>query len=128
MDKQTCRKLAEIIKNEDVLDMLKNAKNCIKDWTVASRLNPAMSKGYAYKAYPKLLKRLIKSVQTWMDAPHPRSTPPKKFGNAYNLVFHNLFCKTYAEYQSLIGGGMFPETSIDAKKFLEDYFKIDLTI
>ena len=25
-------------------------------------------------------------------------------------------------------GGMFPETAIDTKKFLEDYFKIDLTI
>ena len=31
-----------------MLDMLKNAKSGIKDWTVASRLNPAMSKGYMW--------------------------------------------------------------------------------
>lgn len=81
-----------------------------------------------YKQYPKLLKQLIKSAQIWMDAPHKRSTSVKKFGNAYNLVFHNLFCDSYEQYQLFIGGGMFPETAIDAKKFLEDYFKINLTL
>ncbi len=81
-----------------------------------------------YKEYPKLLKQLIKSAQKWMDAPHPRSTSVAKFGNAYNLVFHNLFCKSYAEFENLIGGGLFPETAINTKVFLEDYFKIDLTI
>lgn len=63
-----------------------------------------------------------------MDAPHPRSTSVAKFGNAYGLVFHNLFCKSYAEFENLISGGLFPEIAIDAKKFLEDYFKIDLTL
>ena len=81
-----------------------------------------------YKKYPKLLKRLVKSAQIWMDAPHPRSTSLENFGNAYNLVFHNLFCKSYEEFQLLISGGLFPETAIDAKSFMEDYFKIDLTI
>lgn len=48
MDRATCKKLAEIIKNEDILEMFKTAKANIKDWTVASRLNPAMSKGVAW--------------------------------------------------------------------------------
>ena len=60
--------------------------------------------------------------------PHKRATSIEKFGNAYNLVFHNLFCKSYEEFENLISGGMFPETAIDAKSFMEDYFKIDLTI
>lgn len=81
-----------------------------------------------YRKYPKHLKQLVKSAQIWMDAPHPRSTSPEKFGNAYNLVFHNLFCKNYKEFELVIHGGIFPELAIDAKSFMENYFGIDLTI
>jgi len=48
MNKATCKKLAEVIKNEDILEMLKTAKECITDWTVTSRLNPSLSKGTAW--------------------------------------------------------------------------------
>lgn len=77
--------------------------------------------------YPKFLKRLIAVAQEYLDT-HPHVNAVKKFGNAYNLVFQNLFCESYEQFANLIGGGMFPETAIDAKAFLEDYFKIDLTI
>lgn len=77
--------------------------------------------------YPKFLKRLIVSVQIFIDS-HPNSSSVEKFGNAYNVVFHNLFCGSYVENQNLVTGGIFPETAIDAKAFLEDYFKIDLTL
>lgn len=77
--------------------------------------------------YPKFLKRLIASTHEWLST-HSHSHAHAKFGNVYNIVFHNLFCNTYAQYQNLVTGGMFPETAIDTKKFLEDYFKIDLTI
>ena len=77
--------------------------------------------------YPKFLKRLIASTQTFIDT-HPQSSSVRKFGNAYNVVFHNLFTNSYAKYQNLVTGGMFPETAIDAKAFMEDYIKIDLTI
>lgn len=30
--------------------------------------------------------------------------------------------------KAILGGGIFPEIAIDAKAFLEDYFKIDLTL
>lgn len=75
-----------------------------------------------------MLRLLIKNTQAWIDAPHKRATSKQTFGNAYNLIFHNLFCKSYEQYEFLISGGLFPETAIDAKAFLEDYFKIDLTI
>lgn len=48
MDKRTCKRLSKVIKSEDILDMLKEAKNGIKDWTKASRLNPMMSIGYTW--------------------------------------------------------------------------------
>lgn len=80
-----------------------------------------------FLAYPRFLKQLIRSVQIYLDT-HPHVRAVGKFGNAYNIMFHNLFCDSYEQYASLIGGGMFPETAIDAKKFLEDYFKIDLTV
>lgn len=75
--------------------------------------------------YPKFLKQLITSTQIWLNA-HVHAHA--KFGNVYNVIFHNLFCGSYSEYQNLVSGGMFPETAIDAKAFLEDYFKIDLTM
>lgn len=80
-----------------------------------------------FMKYPKILKRLIACMQEWLDT-HPNIKSHDKFGNAYNQAFHNLFCDSYEQCATLIGGGMFPETAIDAKAFLEDYFKIDLTI
>ena len=77
--------------------------------------------------YPKFLKRLIASTQEWLDT-HPNVKIHGKYSNAYNQMFHNLFTNSYDQYHNLVTGGMFPETAIDTKKFLEDYFKIDLTI
>lgn len=81
-----------------------------------------------YMQYPKLLRQLIRSQQIFIDS-HPNSKSAKfTNGIAYNGLFFELFCDSREEYESLISGGMFPETAIDAKAFLEDYFKIDLTI
>lgn len=77
--------------------------------------------------YPKFLKRLITAIQEWLDT-HPNVKSHEKYGNAYNQMFHNLFADSYAEYQNLVSGGMFPETAIDTKAFMEDYFNIDLTL
>lgn len=81
-----------------------------------------------YKKYPKMLKQLIKNTQIWLDSPHPRSTSEKTFGNAYNLIFHNLFFCDYDKYKLAVTGGIFPENAINAKTFLEEFFEIDLTI
>lgn len=80
-----------------------------------------------FQNYPRFLKQLIRSAQIFIDT-HHSSSSVKKFGNAYNLVFHNLFCDSYEKYYNAVTGGLFPEVAIDAKAFLEDYFKIDLTI
>lgn len=77
--------------------------------------------------YPKFLKRLIVAAQEYLDT-HPHVNAKAKFGDAYNMVFHDLFTKSYIEYQNLVSGGMFLETAIDAKVFMEEYFQIDLTI
>lgn len=75
--------------------------------------------------YPKMLRQLVKAAQTFIDT-HPNASSRVKFGDAYNLVFHNLFCNSYEEYRLLVTGGMFPETAIDPKEALENYFKIKL--
>lgn len=77
-----------------------------------------------YLKYPKLLKRLIKSTQKRLDT-HPNAESHKKFGNAYNLVFHNLFCDSYEDYLIKTTDPLF-QTIIDVKLFLEDFFKINL--
>ncbi len=80
-----------------------------------------------FKKYPKLFKQLIRAEQYFIDT-HPNSVAKQKFNNAYNILFNNLFFDSYEKYHNAVTGGMFPETAIDAKAFLEDYFKIDLTI
>lgn len=77
-----------------------------------------------FKRYPKMLRALIKSAQKFLDT-HPNCSSLRKFGNAYNLVFNDLFCDSYDDYITktsvdLWGG------QLDTKKFLEDYFGIDL--
>lgn len=56
-----------------------------------------------YLKYPKMLKLLIRSAQKYLDS-HPQVKSHQKYGNAYNMIFHNLFAKSYADYQNLTGG------------------------
>ena len=78
-----------------------------------------------YVKYPGMLRELVRRGKKYLDS-HPGSGAKEKFGSAYNMVFHNLFCTSYFEYQTLIGGGLFPENAIDAKQYMENYFGIDL--
>lgn len=77
-----------------------------------------------FKRYPKMLKALIRSAQKFLDT-HPNCSSLRRFGNAYNLVFNDLFCDSYDDYVmktsvDLWGG------QLDTKQFLEEYFKIEL--
>jgi hypothetical protein len=78
-----------------------------------------------YKKYPKMLKRLVKAAQTFLDT-HPNCSSQKKFsGSACNLAFQDLFCDSYDDYEikmsvDLWGG------QLDTKDFLQQYFEIDL--
>lgn len=78
-----------------------------------------------FKKYPKMLKALIKSAQRFLDT-HPQCSSQKKFsGNAYNLVFQDLFCDSYDDYVTKMSTDLWGG-QLDAKQFLEEYFKIEL--
>lgn len=81
-----------------------------------------------FKRYPKILRLWVKNFQIWLDK-HPNTKQySNSKGNAYNKLFFDLFCQSKTQCDNLLSGGLFPETAIDAKSFMEDYFKIDLTI
>lgn len=80
-----------------------------------------------FEQYPKMLKAWIRSGQRYLDT-HPYSSAARRFGNAYNLAYHNIFCHTLEEYENKMDAGLFPELALDTKKYLEDYFGIDLTV
>ena len=77
--------------------------------------------------YPTMLKHWIRAEKKYIEN-HPNSNAKRKFLNEYGIAYHDLFNKSYEEFLTQTTGGLFPETAIDPKKFLEDYFKIDLTI
>ena len=75
-----------------------------------------------YKAYPKLFYQVVKQSKAWFDSnPHIKSH--KKFGSIYGLLAHNLFYRSYAEWQA-DDNNLFGRR--DWKAYLEDYFKITL--
>lgn len=76
-------------------------------------------------------KRMPKLANAWMDAgkcfldSHPKSSTAIKFGNVYNLFYHNVFCATYADYLKKTSKDLFGKV-IDCKSALEEYFGIEL--
>ena len=79
-----------------------------------------------FKKNPKFLKAYIAAYQRWLD--NHKDSNRYKFldGKAYNAFFFFLFCKSNEEYVTLTTGGMFPDTAVDTKKYMEDYFNIKL--
>jgi len=75
-----------------------------------------------FKKYPKVLKRLVKAGQTFLDT-HPNCSSRKKFGSAYNLVFQDLFCDSYDDYETKMSIDLWGE-HLDTKEFLQQYFNI----
>ena len=76
------------------------------------------------KQYPKLLKQIVIRVQKFMDT-HPNAKSNEKFGNAYNLVYHNLFCDSYQDYLYKTQMDLFWNVP-DCKQLLEKYFNVEL--
>ena len=70
-----------------------------------------------YKQYPKLLKAMIKAEKEFLNT-HPNCISMAKFGNAYNLVFNDLFCDSYEEYLTKMQPDLFGHT-LDTKAYLE---------
>lgn len=77
-----------------------------------------------FKAYPKLVKAWIRAGKVWFDT-HPDAKCHKKFGNVYNVFFHNVFCDSYRDYLSKISTDLWGN-KLDCKEELEKYFDIEL--
>lgn len=75
--------------------------------------------------YPKLLKQIIRAIDTHLET-HPNCSCKKKMGNAYNVIYQDLFCRSYEEFEVRVTGGLFPENALDTKNYLETYFGIPL--
>ena len=73
---------------------------------------------------PKFLKRLIQCATIWW-VNNPHNASHSKFANVYELVWHNLFCNSYGDYIKAKQTDLFGE-ELDCKKYLEEYFKIEL--
>lgn len=79
-----------------------------------------------FQKYPKFMKAEIRAFQKFLDA-HPTSNYYNMIdGRAENAFFYFLFCHSQEEFLSRKTGGLFPENAVDMKKYLEDYFKIEL--
>ena len=72
--------------------------------------------------YPKLLKQLIKATDVFLEN-SPNSESVKRFGNAYNLTFNNLFCDSYDDYITRTNGELFGD-KLDPETEIKRYFKI----
>lgn len=77
-----------------------------------------------FKRRPKFFKRLVQCAKIWYDT-HPDASSRRKFDNVYELVYNNLFCKTYGDFIKAKQPDLFGET-LDCKKYLEEYFNIEL--
>ena len=80
-----------------------------------------------YLKYPKLLKQACAAADYYLKN-HPDGKAAQYFNDGYELVMKRLFFKTMKEYNLVMTGKLFPEMMPNAKMFLEDYFKIDLTL
>lgn len=76
-----------------------------------------------FKKFPKLLRAWIMSGKKYLDS-HPASSAVKKFGNAYNMAYHNLFCDSYQQYLDKLSKPLFPEYQLVPKDYLEESFGI----
>lgn len=74
--------------------------------------------------HPKFLRRLIECEKIFLKD-RPESKTMTKFGDAYRLTFNNLFCDSYGDFIIKTQPNLFGE-EFDAKKYLEEYFNINL--
>lgn len=85
MNNTDAKKISETITNEQIADMLNEAKNHIEDWREVSSVNKAMTKGYAWnilakdfnvnvRPHPMHRKNLVWEFGDYL----PESLKPKK--------------------------------------------------
>lgn len=77
-----------------------------------------------FKKYPKMLALWLKACRRWRDA-HPEAESIRKFGDEYDQMYHNLFCKSYKDYVTRKEIPVYPVGTKDFVGWLERYFHID---
>lgn len=77
-----------------------------------------------FKQHPRLLKRWAYCGSIWWNT-HTNNKTHKLYGNVYDLLYKHLFCDSYKEFVKAKQKNLFGEI-IDCKKYLEEYFKIEL--
>lgn len=75
-----------------------------------------------FKANPRLVKFWLRNGEIWWNT-HKLEKTKKKFKNHYEVFVRNIFFESYEEFNDAINN-MFG--TIDCKRFLENYFKIEL--
>lgn len=79
-----------------------------------------------FKRYPKFVKAYIDAVRMFLDAKRDRYG---KYRDEYTYFYSRYFCSTAEDYRNFLnkldGNNLFGE-KVDVKKFLEEYFEIEL--
>ena len=76
-----------------------------------------------FEENPKFVRLYVRNAQVWFDA-HTDNGKSYKYGNAINAFVATLFFETYQDFYEHTYT-FFGKT--DWRKYLEDYFKIDLS-
>lgn len=77
-----------------------------------------------FKRYPNLVKAWLRAGVKWWKN-HPNIKTRKNYRSIYEVFVGDLFFKSYEDTMRSIRGELF-NNPIDCKKFLEEYFKINL--
>ncbi len=79
-----------------------------------------------FKDNPKYFVAYMRAGLKYWNDPNKQSTNAHKtFETIYDLFYHNVFCRSYADYCKKVGrNGLFPQ--VDCKKYLEEYFNVKL--
>jgi len=81
-----------------------------------------------FKRYPGILKLYLRGGAEFLKN-KPEGVMAQKFdADPYKLLLSHIFYENYEKYKTDLTGGLFPETAIDPKQYMEDYFGIDLTL
>ena len=82
----------------------------------------------SYKQYPSVLKATLRAMKRRMEQ-RPCGAWHRNFGgDIYAVMYFQLFAETLEEFKATTTSELFPEMNLDYKKYLEDYFGIDLTV
>ena len=76
-----------------------------------------------FSEHPNMVKAYIRAGRKFLDA-HPSSNTAIRYNNVYAWFYRDVLCRNQSDYDST-RYGLFGE--LDYKKYIEDYFHIDLS-